>query len=60
MMKYDALADAIVRGIDKFRSCNWTHENGRDDEDEPIYCSGDLPQVCDMPPSRARRGVGCP
>ena len=44
---YVALTEAINRGIAGFRSCNWTHENGRDDDDEPIYCDGGSPEVCE-------------
>lgn len=44
---HENLIEAINRGINGFRSCNWTHENGRDDEDEPIYCDGDAPDVCE-------------
>lgn len=42
-----SLADSVRDAISRWTGCDWTHENGRDDNGAPVYCSGHHPETCE-------------
>jgi hypothetical protein len=46
-MTNTTLATLIHGAIAGFASCDWTHNNGRDESGEPNYCSGGNPDTCE-------------